>query len=474
MVKDIKEDYTTNINFQAKQNVTSEVQKMEASMERFAKSMESVGSTLEKFSGMMGILMLSQTQQRSSLQKTETSLERVSKSMSTLGSTLDGILGIVGLTIIHHFSQFANEVTEIDNRLHLLNSTVVDTKLSFYDLIDASNQSRTSIQNFSELFTRIGMSSGHFFKNAPGGLLLFVETLNKQFQMMHLLPSQLLSVQTSILDAMELGYFDWRHMKAGLAHDNPLFRGYLNYVRDKTGQGDAFDVQKASRSRSLTAESFIEYVLQESTKINENFERMTVTIGQFGNIMKNELLSSFKDFFDFLTASVNYLYKGYLYLKKYHPNMMLFLQALTETTGVIAGMILLLNTGVFLFRSLNVLATTFNLLTGGFGWTGLALLGAGLFTLFAGHKLSQHHQLNKNELPTTNVVDILRSIQQDTHSISKNVGVTREKITDLVARTESMLIHSNIQRNWNLDGTNTETIDMLNRYLRDSMDSSGV
>lgn len=395
-------------------------------------------------------------------------LDRMGKTMDAVSRTLEGLTAIVGLSVVSNMGRFANEVTEIDNRLHLLNTTVVDTKMGFFDLVEASNRSRTSLQSFSELFTRIGMSSGHFFARpgAEGGLLRYIETLNKQFQMMHLLPSQMLSVQTSILDAMELGYFDWRHMKAGLAHDNPLFRGYLNSIMKNQESG--MDIPKASRNRMFTAESFITYVLEQSETINQQFDQMKITIQQFGTIMKNEVVASFKDTFDLLTGIVNRIYRGYTYLSRYHPNIVLFLRSLIQSLGILSGVVLTMNSVVFLIRSATALMSVFNVLSGPIGWMGLALAGAGLT---AGGFLYKKSQLSKKteDLPSTNITEILRSIQSDTHELVKGSDATQDKLSDMVERTESMLIRIGIQRENNLDGNP----DLLRQYLDQVMDSSG-
>ena len=62
-----------------------------------------------------------------------------------------------GVGAIQKFSAMATEITEVSNRLRVLNETVINTGQNFGNLVSAANRSRTSLKEFSEFFMRIGI-----------------------------------------------------------------------------------------------------------------------------------------------------------------------------------------------------------------------------------------------------------------------------------------------------------------------------
>ena len=407
MREDIKEKYLTEIEFRLEENVTTEIQKISQNIQALTGVVQETQRHMEAFSGIL---------------------------LSTIGTS---------------FLRMANDVTEVRNRMELLNSTVIDTGLNFMDLVEASNQSRTSLKNFSEFFTRIGMSSGHYFQQNPQDLIRVVSTLSRQFQMMHLIPSQLISVQTAILDAFELGYFDWRHMKAGLSHDNPLFRGYIDQVRQASGMGANFDIAKASREHQFTAEGFLKYILDISNEIEDNFERLQITLGQFSSILKNEVVLAFDEIIGMVAWFVDKSARILLYLKQHYSFIIYIVDAYGEALVIVTAMVGLMKTMQLVMVSMKSLAAM--IFPNAQSPVG-ALLG--LLSVVAGGLFVT--KLYKQDTMVHHVPKPIEDIAKDVHSIASKMDITRETLNDLVSRTESMIIHHNIQNNMTLGGTITD------------------
>lgn len=425
MRENIQEKYGSEIEFKAKENVSETVRRMNQEILSFTERIQRTSSVLSYFHG------------------------------------------VVGLAVEHTFLGMANDLTEVNNRLLLLNTTVINTGLNIYGLIDAANSSRTSLQHFSELFTRIGMSSGKYFAENPQQLQNLVTTLSKQFQMMHLLPSQLLSVQTSILDAFELGFFDWRHMKSGLQHDNPLFRGYIESILGANPSGDA--IMEASRKHQFTAQSFLDYVTGDfSEEIAKNFESMEFTVQQIGNILKNEILLSFTEMIQVTNKLVNGFAHGYFWLKRNHSTALLLIESFVEAAGAIMMLVAGLKIALAIITTIKgISATLFGGVSGMAGLLGLFGLLAGTF--FVGK------QLNRDYSHPDHTKVTVENIAKDVHSIAQKIEITRETLNDLVSRTESMIIHQNIQGNTTLSGIQSERAlseQLTNILKRDMMKNS--
>lgn len=424
MADSIKESYETEIVFKAKENVTSEIQKMEKSIAGLQKTVQSLNT------GMYSML---------------------------------GLIGIQGLSSLSHM---ATSVTEIQNRLELLNSTVVDTKLSFKDMIRYASESRSSLEDFAEMFNRIGLTSGHYFKENPEQLVNAVSTLYKQFQLMHLSPSQLMSVQTSILDAFELGYFDWRHLKSGMMHDNPLFRGWI-----KSMGLEGSDITELSRNHMLKTEDFLQYVLSLSEDVNTQFDQMTITLSQFGSIMKNEIVEMFSDLLTTVTEVVNIIYKGYVGIKSYAPHILLLVKSFLEAVTILAVVSTIMKA---IAIASTIWAGMTTIATGG-----LAVLTGGLFAFSLLKGIPNYYDSkNGDTLETKSSANDkkLNNIDKNVQGIHDKMGLTRQSLNDLVTRTENLLIHNNFQNNFNISGqySERELSEKLVNILKKDLAVNGV
>lgn len=403
-----------------------------------------------------------------SLRSIHKQVDNLSKSFKDLGFMADLMISYVSVEGIQHFKQMANEITEITNRLELLNNTVVDTKLTFQGLAQLASGSRTDLDTFSEFFNRIGLSAGHYFTQNPQKLIRYTDTLLKQIQLMHLSPQQMQSVQASLLDAMELGYFDWRHMKSLLAHDNPLAKGYFKYMGIS---GD--DVMSASRNHLLTAETFIDYLLSESDKINQNFNNMTLTLSQMGSIIKNQLYIGFSDVADIVVTIGNVIFKAFSYVNDIAP----FITKIISSLGVNFGLLL---TGISAIRGLSGM---WSFLQVGVGFIGMAsklpliLIGMTALTtllpmLFKMFKKPDFGLSNVDHQTNNH----LGNIETNTGIIANKMDILAKNINDLVADRENLIIHNQIMNNMNLGGTyDTKTLaDELAEQLKESYKRQGV
>lgn len=371
-----------------------------------------------------------------------------------------------GVGALQKFSAMATEITEVSNRLRVLNETVINTGQNFGGLVSAANRSRTSLKEFSEFFMRIGMSSAEYFHGNPGNLIKMAETLNKQFQLMHLNPQQLMSVQTAILDAMELGFFDWRHMRAGIQHDNPLFRKYLKYM-GFTGE----QAQDAARSRKLTAQSFTEFVVKRGDELTAGFDKSHITLRQFSYVLKNDVLSNMETLVETTMVFVNYIYHAYSGLM----NLTAPLRGLGTSAIFSVGATMMGLQGINKLKS--GLLTGGSLVMGALKRTNPYILaGAAAFGV---GQWAYHKFFKKDALDDTEGIErssLMESIAKDVHEISQNMGTTRETLNDLVARTESILTRNNLQGGMGFDGniSGRQFSEMLAKEIKRDLDTNGI
>lgn len=370
-----------------------------------------------------------------------------------------------GMGIIHQFAAMSTEITEIDNRLHVLNKTVLNTGLSFRELVHAASRSRASLKDFSEFFMRIGMSSAEYFREQPQNLVKMAETLSKQFQLMHLNPQQLMSVQTAILDAMELGYFDWRHLRAGIQHDNPLFRGYLKYMGYTGEQG-----QQAARAHKLTAQSFTNYVVSRSSSITQGFDESQITLRQFGYILQNDVLSNLKSLSDSAMLVANGFYHVYRVATSITAPVQGLGTSIVGHTG--AGLMIANILSKVGSAAKKGIPLAWNFLKGTNPWllAGGAAVGIGAW---AYGRYKEHQQ--EGEF-TESRSGFISSIANDVHDISQQMGLTRETLNDLVSRTESLLLRSTLQNGMGIDGSmgGRHFSELLAKEIKADLDKSGI
>ena len=419
--RSIKENYDTNLNIKAKDEATPEIEKVKGSLK--------------------------------SLQDQVNSFSRAMESLT----------GLLGLGIIHEFSSFADDVVEIDNRLKLLNNTVLNTGLNLHQLTDAASRSRTSLKEFGEQFNRIGMASGKYFQDNPTNLLKIVETLNKQFQSMHLTRTQLGSVQTELLNGIEAGSFGTAQLESLMMHDSPLIRGFIDSQNNLKGR----TIQDIGSSGDATAKAFFDYVLSSSQQINQEFDQMTMTLSQIGTVFKNDFIDMMSDFLMDVTQIANMFYKVYENIKMSHPALYTLFKMLVQTT-------LAATTMAGALKSLYMVQSMGNLLFGGIsgkvkGIIGLAAFGVGAYNL------KKAFSPNVSAPPTedTTTSTSLKNIEAEVKSINQKVGISKDTMNDLVSRTENLVLHTTYNNNSN-SSFNVDIAEQLAKVLQQDLKTNGI
>lgn len=419
--RSIKENYDTNLNIKAKDEATPEIEKVKGSLK--------------------------------SLQDQVNSFSRAMESLT----------GLLGLGIIHEFSSFADDVVEIDNRLKLLNNTVLNTGLNLHQLIDAASRSRTSLKEFGEQFNRIGMASGKYFQENPENLLKFVETLNKQFQSMHLTRTQLGSVQTELLNGIEAGSFGTAQLESLMMHDSPLIRGFIESQSNLKGR----TIQDIGSSGNATAKAFFDYVLSSSQQINQEFDQMTLTLSQIGTVFKNDFIDMMSDSLMGITKIANMFYKVYENIKMSHPVLNALYKTLIETTMAATALAGALKTAYMIRASLEMLFG---------GVTGLVKGAAALGALGIGaYNLKKAFSPNISAPPTgdTTTSTSLKNIEAEVKSINQKVGISKDTMNDLVSRTENLILHTTYNNNSN-SSFNVDIAEQLAKVLQQDLKTNGI
>ena len=386
------------------------------------------------------------------IHQVESALESLQKRADSFYNLMTNLTGLLGLNIISQFGSLATEVVEVDNRLKLLNDTVLQTGMNFRSLIDASNRSRTSLREFAEQFNRIGMSSGEYFKDDPGNLLKVVETLNKQFQLMHLTPTQLGSVNTELLNAIESGRFNQTEINSLRMHDNPLIKGFLEHTDE-----------------NMSIQSFFDYVLSTSEKIDSEFQNMTMSLSQIGTVVQNEVIDIFKDFFDTATNIANTMWRWYENMKTNQPVLYGLVRSLIQVVPIMTTIVGLLRTSLFLITAIKSVAG---------GWIGMlaGIVGAGAFVGLSAYNIhnAKNNDLSMPSIAGTNTSELhLKNIEAEVKSINSKVGLERDTLSDLVSRTENIALQMNLNSG-SSTGYNIDIAEQWAEQIRRDLKTNGI
>lgn len=229
--------------------------------------------------------------------------KEINNGVSAGSKLLGAIKGIAGTYLtfqgIKSIISWSDEMTNINARIGIIKGDM-DTVAGLQDKIMASaNRTYSSYMSTANAITQFGMAAGDAFKNTDE-IIQFTELLNKQFTISGVKAEQQASVLFNMTQALSAGVLRGQDLNTIMQNMAP----YAQMIADTLGVSKA-EMRDLAAQGKISAQIMKDALLSNAEKINEQYEAMPYTFEDMWNLVKNSIVSGFRNFQGVLERTVN-------------------------------------------------------------------------------------------------------------------------------------------------------------------------